>query len=766
MLPSFRRTQFKSYRPLVEVLEDRNLLSGAPTFFVNGRSAWSNTGIDVLVGQTLSITATGFVNINVANQPPPLYGPDGAGVLDVPNFVIPGISAFALIGRIDNTLISNPGRDGFVGSSYTTVVTTPGRLYLGCNDTAFGDNGGGFTATITISSNPDIVPTQLAWNTKGVDFGYKVTGADLPQSTTVALYWSSDNKFDANDTFAYDDVTGTHVNTYGPFSVPGSTLKTAPIGTTYLLLVVDPNNQISPMDNAKKTRSLATPSNMDITQGAVNPRAIDITSQKTGLLLHDAAIQANFIPNYGFTLDTAAHLSGVDHFNWLQVITNDNNPPPLWSGQRPHVNYLDPPNGGYNTNPPLHSDNLPYYWNESVDFADWEPVHFNNQDPDYDITNNREPKSSSLDRQTNLVFTDVPSDKLENEEYLGFTTFLVGVSPDRKSWHAFSSFIWRSNLNASTDKGGVFDIVKIRSFLPDSVVIATGGVFGLVPNVDPQTLPLSVRVLLATSGCENISLAGPLINHIPDVTINRGSQLAINVTASDSDPSRILTYSLNSGPIGASINPFTGLFAWIPTNGPATTHVTVMVTDNGTPALSDTQTFLINVQDPVPAVDKVIYANNQTQRSKFLTAQVYFDSLVTIQKNAFQLYLNNKPFTVSNFFTTVVDGKTVATLQFPYKLLPYASLPEGSYRLVVHGSSIKNLQNQKMTGDFTDSFFRLYGDVNGDGKVDGVDQSVFNTAYGKKSGQLGYLWFLDYDGNGKIDAKDKAAFKARMGKHV
>lgn len=70
-----------------------------------------------------------------------------------------------------------------------------------------------------------------------------------------------------------------------------------------------------------------------------------------------------------------------------------------------------------------------------------------------------------------------------------------------------------------------------------------------------------------------------------------------------------LTYSLVSGaPTGMSINPTNGILTWTPTSsqGPATYSVSVKVTDNGTPPLSNTKTFNVTVNKltnaPVAAV--------------------------------------------------------------------------------------------------------------------------------------------------------------------
>ncbi|MFT3882186.1 MAG: carboxypeptidase regulatory-like domain-containing protein [Gemmatales bacterium] len=164
-----------------------------------------------------------------------------------------------------------------------------------------------------------------------------------------------------------------------------------------------------------------------------------------------------------------------------------------------------------------------------------------------------------------------------------------------------------------------------------------------------------------------------------------------------------------------------------------------------------------------PSIERISVANGEAQRSRFFVVQVYFNTIVTFDKGAFELYLNGKRFTISGILTSIQDGKTVATLQFLTSTLVKTSLPEGQYRLVTRAKSIKaQTGGLKMESDQTDSFFRLFGDVNGDGRVDATDLAVFNTTYGKKAGQTGYLWFLDFDGNGKIDAKDQAAIRSRL----
>ncbi len=80
-----------------------------------------------------------------------------------------------------------------------------------------------------------------------------------------------------------------------------------------------------------------------------------------------------------------------------------------------------------------------------------------------------------------------------------------------------------------------------------------------------------------------------------------GRQIQIPFTAADfNHPAQALTWSLGSPrPAGAEIDPKTGLFTWTPTEtqGPGSFAFTVRVTDDGTPPLSDTNTFTVVVEE-------------------------------------------------------------------------------------------------------------------------------------------------------------------------
>ena len=122
---------------------------------------------------------------------------------------------------------------------------------------------------------PDIAITKdsLAWNEAGgVDFSYTISGDDLTQSTTVALYWSADDKFDPKqDTLIAGSVTttATAANTYHvtiTSAVPGLRIPSA--GARYLLAVADPDEKVKESDETNNVQSLALP-DLAISEGSL-----------------------------------------------------------------------------------------------------------------------------------------------------------------------------------------------------------------------------------------------------------------------------------------------------------------------------------------------------------------------------------------------------------------------------------------------------------------------------------------------------------------
>jgi hypothetical protein len=135
----------------------------------------------------------------------------------------------------------------------------------------------------------------------------------------------------------------------------------------------------------------------------------------------------------------------------------------------------------------------------------------------------------------------------------------------------------------------------VISWTPTTAQVGTHNV--AVQVTDNGTPPLSAsQPFTVTVSAGN---AAPVITSTPVTTATVGSPYSYTVTATDA-AGQTLTYSLVAPvPTGMTINSSTGAISWTP-SAAGSSSVTVRVTDNGTPALSATQTFTINVTAATP----------------------------------------------------------------------------------------------------------------------------------------------------------------------
>ena len=134
---------------------------------------------------------------------------------------------------------------------------------------------------------------------------------------------------------------------------------------------------------------------------------------------------------------------------------------------------------------------------------------------------------------------------------------------------------------------------------------------------------------------------------------------------------------------------------------------------------------------------------------------------------------DNAGFVPTVSLTNPTATTTRITLTFTGSGTEFGSLPDGDYTVVVNGSQlIDDLGaaadvdgDGRVGGTRTLSFFRLFGDTDGDRDVDATDFNVFRQAY---LGQIPLVTYLDFNNNGTIvnDTTDRDAFLARRGKRL
>lgn len=150
---------------------------------------------------------------------------------------------------------------------------------------------------------------------------------------------------------------------------------------------------------------------------------------------------------------------------------------------------------------------------------------------------------------------------------------------------------WQTWTNVSGAVSGVVGLHNLYVVFRGTTSIGNVNWFRFSVNQPPALAPIASRTILA------------------------GRTLTITNSATDPEsPPETLTFSLPLGPAGASINSNSGVFSWRPAiaQSPSTQTVTVAVFDNGTPAMSATQSFTVTVERPVaPAIGLAGITNGQ-----------------------------------------------------------------------------------------------------------------------------------------------------------
>lgn len=149
------------------VYADLNSIS--PIYFQNIIPPYSadplNTGLFLNSGDLLEISASGIWS----NAPPSynlIFGPNGNPHENIlPGYPGAGYPVAALLGKIGNNHYF------FIGSEYSSYSTQSGVLYLGFNDTDYGNNWGTVNADVNISPIPEPSSIML--------LGFGLLGAGL-----------------------------------------------------------------------------------------------------------------------------------------------------------------------------------------------------------------------------------------------------------------------------------------------------------------------------------------------------------------------------------------------------------------------------------------------------------------------------------------------------------------------------------------------------------------------------------------------------------
>jgi hypothetical protein len=194
----------------------------------------------------------------------------------------------------------------------------------------------------------------------------------------------------------------------------------------------------------------------------------------------------------------------------------------------------------------------------------------------------------------------------------------------------------------------------------------------------------------------------------------------------------------------------------------ATPGKTYSVTASST-GLSPVSASVI-VRPVAPTFSSLKISDGSAQRSKVTSLTLTFSSPVNLPLSALALTRRTNAFTGGLALSPASGLSAAFTVTFTGSDIISASLADGVYDLALSAGAITDDYNQPISNPPAPmSFHRLFGDVNGDGKIDAVDTNAFTAAYAYSSPSPNYKWYFDYDGNLAINNTDLLQLRKRTG---
>jgi len=219
-----------------------------------------------------------------------------------------------------------------------------------------------------------------------------------------------------------------------------------------------------------------------------------------------------------------------------------------------------------------------------------------------------------------------------------------------------------------------------------------------------------------------------------------------------------------------------GEFAGLPQGG-------ILTADNGDLFTIDyaggTGNDVVVTRRPTLQVTSTQINDGSMQRSRVTSLTVTFNAQVTFlitPGTAFTLARNSDG-AIEQFTATaaIMGGVTVVTLRnFGGNASQFGSLADGRYTLTALASQI-SLAGQPLDGNGdgtagdnftlndTAGLFCMFGDINGDQIVNGLDFGLFRNSFGTQAGDANYSSDFDFNGDGVINGFDFGQFRTRFG---
>jgi hypothetical protein len=313
-------------------------------------------------------------------------------------------------------------------------------------------------------------------------------------------------------------------------------------------------------------------------------------------------------------------------------------------------------------------------------------------------------------------------------------------------------------LNALAEGSHTFQVLAVDN--AGNVGVSTSYSW-IVDTTPPAVTIVGPSVSTTTNGpvdyTVNVSDANfdPTTLTVGDFTLNATGSATGALDLSGAGNSRTLTVSgiIGSGMLGVTL---------------AASSVADLAGNTNLSSVASTA-FTVVPTPPSPSISSVTVNGEDAslsgpQRSRVTNLVVVFDQSVNLGATAFQLSLNanmGQPVGTLPSFSWVNpsgDGKTWV-VTFSGNGVVAGSIADGVYDLKIDHAQVllANYATITMAADYTTTFHRLFGDVNGDRTVSASDLIAFRSVFG------GVAPMFDFDGDNSVSASDFLQFRLRFG---
>jgi hypothetical protein len=325
-----------------------------------------------------------------------------------------------------------------------------------------------------------------------------------------------------------------------------------------------------------------------------------------------------------------------------------------------------------------------------------------------------------------------------------------------------------------------------RASVAVSANTVAGGPFTVTTSIGGVTTPAGFSLTNTPAAADHLAFAVQPSNVPTGAAISPAVQVQLldrygNLLSGDNTDQ--VTVAVASGPGGFTAGSTTTVTA----SGGVATFSNLVLNTRGTYTLSQSATgnltgpssasFVVSwtaialAQGPQVNGDSAALLG--AQRSLVDSIAYTFNHPVTLGAGAFAIALHQDVTvngsdgqavgTLPSLSYNSPDGGVTWVVSFSGAGVVNNSIADGVYDLTLNHAAVTDAQGQTLAADRVDTFFRLYGDSNGDGTVNNADTFQLRATFGKGPADAGYLACFDYGGTGAITNADVFQFRKRFG---